>query len=63
MREKLTASLLLRGRKANYGDSVARPFRGDYLRLRAHPAYCPPDPHDRLLFADLATQVTTHNLR
>lgn len=34
MREKCTASALLRGRKVSYDRSVSHPFRGDYVRLR-----------------------------
>jgi myosin-1 len=34
MREKVTASLIFRDRKASYRRSVSHPFRGDYVRLR-----------------------------
>ncbi|CAH1635445.1 unnamed protein product [Spodoptera littoralis] len=39
MREKVTASVLFKERKANYGCSVAHPFVGDYVRLRASAAW------------------------
>ncbi|KAJ8724701.1 hypothetical protein PYW08_016175 [Mythimna loreyi] len=39
MREKVTASILFKERKANYGVSVAHPFVGDYVRLRASAAW------------------------
>nr|XP_037867511.1 unconventional myosin-Ia [Bombyx mori]XP_037867512.1 unconventional myosin-Ia [Bombyx mori] len=35
MREKVTASVLFKDRKANYSRSVGHPFVGDYVRLRA----------------------------
>ncbi|XP_038221652.1 unconventional myosin-Ia-like [Zerene cesonia] len=39
MREKVTASVLFRERKATYARSVAHPFVGDYVRLRASGAW------------------------
>ncbi|CAG5034193.1 unnamed protein product [Parnassius apollo] len=39
MREKVTASVLFRDRKATYARSVAHPFVGDYVRLRASAAW------------------------
>ncbi|CAB3226815.1 unnamed protein product [Arctia plantaginis] len=39
MREKVTASVLFKERKLNYGRSVAHPFVGDYVRLRASAAW------------------------
>ncbi|XP_045496386.1 unconventional myosin-Ia-like [Colias croceus] len=39
MREKVTASVLFRERKALYARSVAHPFVGDYVRLRASGAW------------------------
>lgn len=39
MREKVTASILFKDRKATYGVSVAHPFVGDYVRLRASAAW------------------------
>ncbi|CAK1578900.1 unnamed protein product [Parnassius mnemosyne] len=39
MREKVTASVLFRDRKATYARSVALPFVGDYVRLRASAAW------------------------
>lgn len=34
MREKVTASILFRGRKDSYPRTVSHPFLGDYVRLR-----------------------------
>ncbi|XP_076356260.1 myosin 95E isoform X5 [Tachypleus tridentatus] len=34
MREKVTASLIFKDKKASYPKSVSHPFRGDYVRLR-----------------------------
>ncbi|CAD0200188.1 unnamed protein product [Chrysodeixis includens] len=39
MREKVTASVLFKERKLNYAASVAHPFVGDYVRLRASAAW------------------------
>ncbi|OWR42502.1 putative unconventional myosin 95e [Danaus plexippus plexippus] len=39
MREKVTASVLFKDRKLNYARSVAHPFVGDYVRLRASAAW------------------------
>lgn len=39
MREKVTCSALFRGRKVLYAASVAHPFVGDYVRLRASAAW------------------------
>ncbi|XP_063826971.1 unconventional myosin-Ib-like [Ostrinia nubilalis] len=39
MREKVTASVLFKERKLNYARSVAHPFVGDYVRLRASAAW------------------------
>ncbi|XP_068627183.1 unconventional myosin-Ia-like [Battus philenor] len=39
MREKVTASVLFKERKATYARSVAHPFVGDYVRLRASAAW------------------------
>ncbi|RVE39864.1 hypothetical protein evm_015486 [Chilo suppressalis] len=39
MREKVTASVLFKDRKASYARSVAHPFVGDYVRLRASLAW------------------------
>ncbi|XP_041968834.1 unconventional myosin-Ia-like [Aricia agestis] len=39
MREKVTASVLFKERKLSYARSVAHPFVGDYVRLRASSAW------------------------
>ncbi|XP_052749532.1 unconventional myosin-Ia-like isoform X2 [Galleria mellonella] len=39
MREKVTASVLFKDRKLTYARSVAHPFVGDYVRLRASAAW------------------------
>ncbi|CAH2267979.1 jg8423 [Pararge aegeria aegeria] len=39
MREKVTASVLFKDRKVTYARSVAHPFVGDYVRLRASAAW------------------------
>lgn len=39
MREKVTASVLFKERKLSYARSVAHPFVGDYVRLRASAAW------------------------
>ncbi|XP_050677732.1 unconventional myosin-Ia-like [Leptidea sinapis] len=62
MREKVTASVLFRERKATYARSVAHPFVGDYVRLRASGAWrrgAGAAPADRyVVFADLAARVS-----
>ncbi|VVC91075.1 unnamed protein product, partial [Leptidea sinapis] len=62
MREKVTASVLFRERKAAYARSVAHPFVGDYVRLRASGAWrrgAGAAPADRyVVFADLAARVS-----
>ncbi|XP_063367206.1 unconventional myosin-Ib-like [Cydia amplana] len=62
MREKVTASVLFKERKARYGASVAHPFVGDYVRLRASGAWrrgaAANTPHDRyVVFADVVGKV------
>ncbi|XP_059080796.1 uncharacterized protein LOC131878708 isoform X1 [Tigriopus californicus] len=39
MREKVTASIIFKDRKASYPRSVPQPFLGDYINLRRNPAY------------------------
>ncbi|KAG6448196.1 hypothetical protein O3G_MSEX005357 [Manduca sexta] len=61
MREKVTASVLFKDRKANYARSVAHPFVGDYVRLRASAAWrrgLGAGPADRyVVFADVVGKV------
>lgn len=61
MREKVTASVLFRDRKACYPRTVPHPFVGDYVRLRASAAWRrgpgahPPDRY--VVFADVVGKV------
>ncbi|XP_045514735.1 unconventional myosin-Ia-like [Pieris brassicae] len=61
MREKVTASVLFKDRKASYAVSVAHPFVGDYVRLRASGAWrrgAGAGAADRyVVFADAAVRV------
>ncbi|KAI5634436.1 unconventional myosin tail, actin- and lipid-binding domain-containing protein [Phthorimaea operculella] len=66
MREKVTASVLFRDRKALYARSVAHPFVGDYVRLRASAAWRRgPGAHaDRyVVFADVVRKVSRTGAR
>ncbi|GBP47445.1 Unconventional myosin-Ib [Eumeta japonica] len=72
MREKVTASILFKDRKQNYPRSVAHPFVGDYVRLRASAAWrraCAvaaphrPHPDHYVVFADVVGKVTRSNGR
>ncbi|KAL5240880.1 hypothetical protein ACI65C_008290 [Semiaphis heraclei] len=61
MREKVTASIIFKNRKASYSQSVAHPFIGDYVRLRQHIQWkktalqC--DDH-HVVFADIVNKIT-----
>lgn len=61
MREKVTASVLFKERKLTYARSVAHPFVGDYVRLRASAAWrrgpgaAPADRY--VVFADVVGKV------
>lgn len=60
MREKCTASSLLRGRKISYEQSVAHPFRGDYVRLRQNVRWKKLMEHSSdayVVFADIVNKV------
>lgn len=61
MREKVTASIIFKNRKASYSQSVAHPFIGDYVRLRQHiqwkkTAMQSDDNH--VVFADIVNKIT-----
>ncbi|XP_050443708.1 unconventional myosin-Ia isoform X2 [Adelges cooleyi] len=61
MREKVTASILFKNRKASYSHSVAHPFTGDYVRLRQHVQWKKTalqygDQH--VVFADIVNKIT-----
>lgn len=61
MREKVTASIIFKNRKASYCQSVAHAFIGDYVRLRQHIQWkktamqC--DDH-HVVFADIVNKIT-----
>lgn len=61
MREKVTASIIFKNRKASYSQSVAHAFIGDYVRLRQHIQWkktamqC--DDH-HVVFADIVNKIT-----
>ncbi|XP_026330427.1 unconventional myosin-Ia-like [Hyposmocoma kahamanoa] len=62
MREKVTASVLFKGRKALYARSVPHPFVGDYVRLRASGSWRrglgAPQAADRyVVFADVVRKL------
>lgn len=61
MREKVTASILFKNRKASYTHSVAHPFIGDYVRLRQHVQWKKTamqfDDH-HVVFADIVNKIT-----
>jgi len=61
MREKVTAMALFRTKKASYRDSVAHPFRGDYIRLRQNVKWkrlMPSLGDVYVVFADLVSKIT-----
>ncbi|OTF72318.1 hypothetical protein BLA29_001635 [Euroglyphus maynei] len=61
MREKVTAMMLFKNRKASYLSSVAHPFRGDYIRLRQNVKWkrlLPTLGDVYVVFADLVSKIT-----
>lgn len=61
MREKVTASLIFRDRKASYPKSVSHPFRGDYVRLRQNVKWkkTANETGDQyVVFADIINKIT-----
>ncbi|CAN8014514.1 unnamed protein product [Ixodes persulcatus] len=61
MREKVTASIIFRDRKASYAKSVSHPFRGDYVRLRQNVKWkrLASETGDQyVVFADIISKIT-----
>lgn len=61
MREKVTAMMLFKNRKASYLSSVSHPFRGDYIRLRQNVKWkrlLPTLGDVYVVFADLVSKIT-----
>ncbi|XP_059609895.1 unconventional myosin-Ia [Phlebotomus argentipes] len=61
MREKVTASIIFRERKACYSRSIGRPFIGDYVRLRQNIQWkriCMETNDQYVVFADIINKIT-----
>ncbi|KAK3851400.1 hypothetical protein Pcinc_041950 [Petrolisthes cinctipes] len=61
MREKVTASIIFKDRKASYCKSVSHPFLGDYVRLRQNGQWkkMAADTNDQyVVFADIVNKIT-----
>ncbi|KAH9369049.1 hypothetical protein HPB48_002605 [Haemaphysalis longicornis] len=61
MREKVTASVLFKDKKASYPKSVTHPFRGDYVRLRQNVKWkrLSEETGDQyIVFADIISKIT-----
>lgn len=61
MREKVTASIIFRDRKASYAKSVSHPFHGDYVRLRQNVQWkkiCMDTNDQYVVFADIINKIT-----
>lgn len=61
MREKVTASVLFKDKKASYPKSVSHPFRGDYVRLRQNVKWkrLSDETGDQyIVFADIISKIT-----
>ncbi|XP_047736684.1 unconventional myosin-Ia [Hyalella azteca] len=61
MREKVTASIIFRDRKASYNRSIGHPFMGDYVRLRQNAQWkkIAADTNDHyIVFADIVNKIT-----
>lgn len=61
MREKVTASIIFRDRKASYAKSVSHPFHGDYVRLRQNVQWkkiCTDTNDQYVVFADIINKIT-----
>ncbi|CAB3380151.1 Hypothetical predicted protein [Cloeon dipterum] len=61
MREKVTASIIFRDRKASYPRSVSHPFLGDYVRLRQNVQWkkiCVETNDQYVVFADIINKIT-----
>jgi len=68
MREKVTASIIFKNRKASYPKSVIVPFRGDYVGLRRNPAWKDTLKRNRLhkmdqrvIYADIMNKMNRSN--
>ncbi|KAL7026106.1 hypothetical protein ACKWTF_013794 [Chironomus riparius] len=60
MREKVTASILFKERKASYVKSVSHPFLGDYVRLRQNVQWkkiCIENNDQYVVFADIINKI------
>ncbi|KAH8388643.1 hypothetical protein KR093_011737 [Drosophila rubida] len=60
MREKVTASIIFKDRKACYARSVAHPFVGDYVRLRHNQQWkkvCAETNDQYVVFADIINKI------
>ncbi|CRK94774.1 CLUMA_CG008268, isoform A [Clunio marinus] len=60
MREKVTASILFKDRKASYVRSVSHPFLGDYVRLRQNVQWkkiCVENNDQYVVFADIINKI------
>lgn len=60
MREKVTASIIFRDRKASYARSVVHPFVGDYVRLRQNVQWkkiCVETNDQYVVFADIINKI------
>lgn len=61
MREKVTASIIFKDRKASYPRSVSHPFLGDYVRLRQNVQWkklCVETNDQYVVFADIINKIT-----
>ncbi|KAG8231561.1 hypothetical protein J437_LFUL011739 [Ladona fulva] len=61
MREKVTASIIFKDRKASYPRSVSHPFLGDYVRLRQNVQWkkiCVETNDQYVVFADIIHKIT-----
>ncbi|XP_054257245.1 unconventional myosin-Ib-like, partial [Macrosteles quadrilineatus] len=61
MREKVTASIIFKERKASYPRSVGHPFLGDYVRLRQNVQWkkiCVENNDQYVVFADIINKIT-----
>ncbi|XP_070143249.1 unconventional myosin-Ia isoform X3 [Drosophila kikkawai] len=60
MREKVTASIIFKDRKASYARSVGHPFVGDYVRLRHNQQWkkmCSETNDQYVVFADIINKI------
>ncbi|XP_037791222.1 unconventional myosin-Ia-like [Penaeus monodon] len=61
MREKVTASIIFKDRKASYSKSVSHPFLGDYVRIRQNAQWkkLAAETNDQyVVFADIVNKIT-----